>query len=80
MKKINLAVIFGGQSSEYSVSLHSAASFLRQIHAEKYQMTMIGIDQEGIFYIYDGRLTISNMTIGKNKADPVLGSIKAYLI
>lgn len=56
MKKINLAVIFGGQSSEYSVSLHSAASFLRQIHAEKYQMTMIGIDQEGIFYIYDGSI------------------------
>ena len=56
MKKINLAVIFGGQSSEYSVSLHSAASFLRQIHAELYQMTMIGIDQQGVFYIYDGSI------------------------
>ena len=51
---LKLGVVFGGQSSEYSVSLHSVASFLRQIHNEKYDITMIGIDQNGEFYVYDG--------------------------
>lgn len=54
--KLRLGIIFGGQSSEYSVSLHSSASFLRQIHKEKYEMTLIGIDQEGHFYLYNGSI------------------------
>ena len=53
---LKLGVVFGGQSSEYSVSLHSVASFLRQIHNEKYDITMIGIDQYGQFYVYDGSI------------------------
>lgn len=53
---LKLGVVFGGQSSEYSVSLHSVASFLRQIHSEKYDITMIGIDQNGQFYVYDGSI------------------------
>lgn len=53
---LKLGVVFGGQSSEYSVSLHSVASFLRQIHDEKYDITMIGIDQNGQFYVYDGSI------------------------
>ena len=39
--RLKLGVIFGGQSSEYSVSLHSTASFLRQIHEEKYEIIKI---------------------------------------
>lgn len=53
---VKLGVVFGGQSSEYSVSLHSVASFLRQIRKEKYELTMIGIDQSGQFYVYDGSI------------------------
>ena len=54
MSKLRLGVVFGGQSSEYSVSLHSTASFLRQIHAENYEMTLIGINKNGHFYLYNG--------------------------
>lgn len=54
MDRLHLGVVFGGQSSEYSVSLHSAASFLRQLHQDKYDVTMIGISPEGGFYIYKG--------------------------
>lgn len=54
--RLKLGVIFGGQSSEYSVSLHSTASFLRQIHEEKYEIIKIGIDTEGHFYIYNGSI------------------------
>lgn len=53
---LKLGVVFGGQSSEYSVSLHSAGSFLRTIHSDKYDMTLIGIDQKGQFYVYDGSI------------------------
>ena len=54
MSKLRLGVIFGGQSSEYSVSLHSVASCLRQIHADNYDMTLIGINKNGHFYLYNG--------------------------
>ncbi len=53
---MNLGVIFGGQSSEYSVSLHSTGSFLRQIHEEKYNITKIGITDKGEFYLYKGNI------------------------
>lgn len=54
MKKIKLAVIFGGKSSEYPVSLHSTASLLRQINKERYDITTIGISKEGDWYLYQG--------------------------
>lgn len=56
MNKLKLGVIFGGQSSEYSVSLHSAASFLREIKQDRYDITLIGIDPKGHFYIYNGSI------------------------
>ncbi len=54
MNKIKLGVIFGGKSSEYGVSLHSAGSLLRQIDAAKYEVVMIGITKEGDWYRYVG--------------------------
>ncbi len=54
MSKLKIGVVFGGQSSEYSVSLHSAGSFLHQIHKENYDITCIAIDQTGHFFLYEG--------------------------
>jgi D-alanine---D-serine ligase len=51
-----IGVIFGGKSSEYSISLHSTASFLRSIHADKYDLVLIGIDEDGKFYVYSGSI------------------------
>lgn len=56
MKPVRLGVIFGGQSSEYSVSLHSAGSFLRNLRADQYDLIKIGISPEGRFYIYVGSI------------------------
>ena len=50
MSKLRLGVVFGGQSSEYSVSLHSVTSFLRQIHADNYEMTFLFIQWRCGFY------------------------------
>ena len=49
-----LGIIFGGQSSEYSVSLHSVSSLLRQFHKDKYEITLIGITKDGKTYFYNG--------------------------
>ena len=54
MSKIKLAVIFGGQSSEYSVSLHSASSAIENMDPSLYDLTFIGIDEEGKWYYYPG--------------------------
>lgn len=54
MSKLKLGVVFGGQSSEYSVSLHSSGSFLHQIRKENYDITCIAIDQTGHFFLYEG--------------------------
>ncbi len=54
MEKKKLAVIFGGKSSEYSVSLHSAASLIRSLHKDKYDIIYIGISKDGEWFAYDG--------------------------
>ncbi len=56
MNKIRLGVVFGGQSSEYSVSLHSAGSVLHSINRDRYDITMIGISLDGQFYHYQGSI------------------------
>ena len=56
MNKTALGVVFGGKSSEYAVSLHSAASLLRQIRTERYAITMIAISREGEWFLYEGSI------------------------
>ncbi len=56
MEKKKVAIIFGGCSSEYDVSLVSATSVIRNIPTNKYDVTMIGITKEGDFYLYDGKI------------------------
>lgn len=54
MSKIKLAIIFGGQSSEYPVSLHSAGSLIHHVDSNKYEMIFVGISKEGNWYYYPG--------------------------
>lgn len=49
-----LAVIFGGYSSEYEVSLQSAFSVFTNLDAKKYEVLAIGITREGDWYHYCG--------------------------
>lgn len=55
MSKISLCVIFGGQSPEHSVSCLSAASVLRNLNADKYKISTIGITKKGEWYLYSGK-------------------------
>src|ERR1035437_6533415 len=46
-KKLRVGILFGGRSGEHEVSLLSAASVLKSIDREKFEVVPIGITQEG---------------------------------
>ena len=62
-KKIRVAVIFGGRSSEHSISCISAGSVLRALDRTKYDVVPIGITKSGKWVLESDdadRLTIQN--------------------
>jgi len=56
MRKKKLAIIFGGCSSEYPVSLQSAYSIISNIDLNRYDLILIGISKEGSWFRYKGDL------------------------
>lgn len=69
-KKKTLAVLFGGHSSEYEVSLQSAAAVLEAIDAGQFEPLPIGITKDGDWYHYLG--TYSAIAAGTWADDPAL--------
>jgi len=59
MKKKKVAIIFGGCSSEYQVSLQSAYAIISNIDTRCYETVLIGINREGSWFRYYG--TIDNI-------------------
>ncbi len=57
MQKINLGVIFGGNSSEHEISLISASSILKNISKEKYNLFLIGITKQGEWFLFSGDIS-----------------------
>ena len=55
--KKKIAVLFGGCSSEYSVSLQSAYAVISHMDREKYTPILIGITKQGDWYSFDGDIT-----------------------
>lgn len=54
MDKIKVAVIFGGNSSEYDVSLQSAHGVISNMNKERYDLILIGITRQGEWYRFNG--------------------------
>ena len=54
MEKKKIAVLFGGCSSEYGISLKSSYSVLNYIDKEKYEAIPIGITENGDWFRYYG--------------------------
>lgn len=67
MKK-NIAVIFGGVSSEHEVSLSSSTFVLKNINLEKYNVVCLGITKDGKWLLYSGN--IDNIANGTWVNDP----------
>ncbi len=52
MSKIKVAVLFGGMSTEHSVSVVSGTSVLQKLKKEKYEVIPIYVSKEGEWYYY----------------------------
>jgi len=52
--KTVIAILFGGCSTEYEVSLQSAYSVISHLDQEKYKAHLIGITREGTWLYYEG--------------------------
>src|SRR5258706_932843 len=50
MKKLRVAVLFGGRSGDHDVSLMSARSVLSVLDAERYEVIQIGITSDGNWF------------------------------
>jgi len=56
MKRTTVAVLFGGHSPEYEVSLQSACSVFKSLDTKKYETVLLGITREGEWFRYSGGL------------------------
>jgi D-alanine--D-alanine ligase len=62
-RKVRVAVVFGGRSTEHSVSCASAGLFLGALDPERYEIVPIGIARDGRWVLTDGdpaRLALSS--------------------
>lgn len=57
MNKLNIAVVFGGCSPEYGVSLESASAVINNLSTAKYNLVPIGISKNGDWYHYTGDIS-----------------------
>jgi D-alanine-D-alanine ligase len=53
-KRLRIGVLFGGRSGEHEVSLASAASVIRGLDPDKYEVVPIGVTKEGHWLIGGG--------------------------
>jgi len=53
-KRLRIGVLFGGRSGEHEVSLASAASVIRGLDPDKYEIVPIGVTKEGHWLIGGG--------------------------
>ena len=70
--KKTIAILFGGCSPEYSVSLQSAHAVISHVDTDAYKVILIGITKEGDWYLYEGALdNISSDTWHKDCCTPI---------
>jgi len=69
MSKLKLAVLFGGVSSEHSISLLSATTVIQYLNKERYELELIGITKTGRFLRYTG--DVEKIKTGEWEQGPV---------
>lgn len=72
MDKKNIAVIFGGQSSEHEVSCISVQTVAKAIDKDKYDITYIGITKEGHWLLADSIENIADGSWISSKVSAVI--------
>jgi len=69
MKK-NIALIFGGKSSEHEVSLRSAKNIANALDKDKFNFVLIGISKEGSWYRFQNPEVFEHNVLITDKALP----------
>ena len=69
--KTRVAILFGGQSGEHDVSLQSAASILAEIDRSLFEVTAVGIDRQGNWYLAEDVNRMLQEGIGPQTGTPV---------
>jgi len=57
-KKLRVAVLFGGRSSEHEISLRSALTVMSAMDSDKYEIVPVGIDHDGRWYLENDALKV----------------------
>lgn len=71
MTKRKIAVLFGGHSPEYNISLSSAYGVLSHLDKERFQPYPIGISKEGKWFYFRGSLKKIKEDTWENKEDSI---------
>ncbi len=58
MVKKKILILFGGCSTEYSVSLQSAHAIIRAVNSEKYDLYLLGISRQGDAYLFEDDISL----------------------
>ena len=64
MKKLRVAVVFGGRSAEHEISLLSARNVISSLDPAKYEAILVGIDRRGRWLMSAASLTGDSRTGG----------------
>lgn len=75
MSKKRIAVLFGGCSPEYSVSLKSAEAVISAVDKTKYEVIPIGITEQGEWFLFNGDIA----KIGLDKWHDISKCVPAIL-
>jgi D-alanine-D-alanine ligase len=85
LKKIRVAVLYGGRSGEHEVSLQSAASVINLLDRDRFEIVPVAIDKQGRWHLNDitlleGKKSLPvfkdapKVILPPNPADPGSGS------
>ena len=83
-RKLRLGVLFGGRSGEHEVSLMSARAVLANLDREKYDVTEIGIDHDGTWFVGEGvhekflQGSLGDLTPAVFVPDPARGGLYTF--
>src|SRR6266446_5008772 len=85
MKKVRVAVLYGGRSGEHEVSLQSAASVINHLDRSRFEIVPVAIDKQGRWHLnnislLEGKKSLPvfkdtpKVVLAPNPADPNSGS------
>src|SRR5437773_1996613 len=91
MKKLRVAVLYGGRSGEHEVSLQSAASVINYLDRDRFEIVPVAIDKQGRWHLNDislleGKKSLPvfkdapKVVLPPNPADPNSGSALIRLV